>query len=131
MWDKAYLLAFMLVGSNFVGGLLIGLLEIMFRTKLGGLAGAVQFTAAYTLGQLYTQNRGVLISKALKLQISAYYILISTCVISVLLIIMNEPKTLGLFPVLALLGLVSALGFTMIYWGLSSGSKAYMKRTRK
>jgi hypothetical protein len=131
MWDKAYLLAFMLVGRNFGAGLLIGLLEVVFRTRIGGLALAVQFVAAYTIGQLYAQNRGSLIPQALKLWTSVYYILISVCIIAAVLLIMNAPEAFGLFPILGLLGLFSALGFIFTYWGLSSGSKAYMKKARK
>jgi len=131
MWDKAYFLAFMLIGCNLGAGLLIGLLEAMFNTKIGGLSLAVQFISAYTIGQLYAQNRGSVIPQSLRLWASIYNVLISACITAVVLLAMNAPELLGLLPILGLLGLLSVIGLISTYWGLSYGSKAYMKKIKK
>jgi hypothetical protein len=131
MWEKAYLLAFMLIGCNFGAGLLIALLGGIFNVKIRGLGLVVQFVSAYTIGQLYTQNRGSVIPQSLRLRTSIYNMVISACVSAVFLLLMNLPDLLELFPILGLLGLFSALGFILTYWGLGSGSKAYMKKIKR
>ncbi|MBD2037900.1 hypothetical protein H6F76_23380 [Leptolyngbya sp. FACHB-321] len=131
MWDKAYFLALILIGCHLGAGLLIGLLGAMFNTNSRGLSLIVQFVSAYTVGQLYAQKQQNVMPQSLRLQASIYSILLSLCLTAVVLLAMNALELLGLLPILGGVGLLAVIGLILTYWGLGSGSKAYLKKTKK
>ena len=131
MWDKAYFLALILIGCHLGAGLLIGLLGAMFNTNIRGLSLIVQFVSAYTVGQLYAQKRQNVMPQSLRLQASIYSILLSLCLTAVVLLAINALALLGLLPILGGVGLLAVIGLILTYWGLGSGSKAYLKKTKK
>jgi hypothetical protein len=124
MLNKAYILALIIAGFSFVAALLVVLLEHIFGTQVRGVALIIQFIAAYSVGQLYAQKQGAVVPKALRLRafsVINLFILRTT-------IEQSQLQSSQIVVVVGVIWLISAL---LVYWGLGSGSKAYMKRIKK
>lgn len=129
MWNNAYLLALMTMGCTIAAGLSIGIIEVIFDTRISGLGFLIQLLSAFIIGGCYSQKQQSLIPKGLKLWTSMYYALISFLMAPITLNLLNIhiPRAASIWNVI---GIVSILGFIFAYWGLSFGSKQYMKRVR-
>jgi hypothetical protein len=134
MLNKAYVLALIIAGFSFVAGLLIVILEYIFGTRLGGITIIIQCIAAYSVGQLYAQKQSAVLPKALRLRVSIYNLLISICFSVINLFILRttiEQSQLQLSQILVRVGIIWLISVLLVYWGLGSGSKAYMQRIKK
>jgi hypothetical protein len=134
MLNKAYILALIIAGFSFVAGLLVVLLEHIFGAQIRGITLIIQFIAAYSVGQLYAQKQGAIVPKALRLRASIYNLLISICFSVINLFILSatiEQSQLQLSQILVWVGLIWLISALLVYWGLGSGSKAYMKKIKK
>lgn len=127
MWEKPHLLVFMLVGFNIVIGLLIGVFEVIFSVKSGGMSLGAHYLSACFIGRLYSERQGIVIPSSLRFWVSIYNVLIWVLVTVFALLVINTSGNSRFFP---LLGISSALCFVFTYWGLSFGSKQYMKRSQ-
>jgi hypothetical protein len=131
MLNKAYILALIIAGFSFVAALLVVLLEYIFGTQVRGVALIIQFIAAYSVGQLYAQKQGAVVPKALRLRVSIYSLLISICFSVINLFILRttiEQSQLQSSQIVVLVGVIWLISALLVYWGLGSGSKAYMKK---
>jgi hypothetical protein len=108
-------------------GLLVAILEIILGLKSGGIGFTVQFLSACFVGGSYSERQGSLITTSLKLRASIYYVLSSLAIAVIAIPLLNLQSFSGLIPSLIL---AVVLSFTFTYWGLSVGSKQYMKRVK-
>jgi hypothetical protein len=130
MWSKAYLLALMIIGCTCIVGLAIGILEVIFNTRISGLSLLIQTWSGFIIGGFYSKHQGIFMPRILKIKTSLYYALISILITPITLAVLNIhiPRSSG---ILYQAVLFSVLGLIFVYWGLSFGSRTYMKRTKK
>jgi hypothetical protein len=129
MWNKAYILALMIIGCTFAGGMILGIFEVVFNTKMSGFGFVLQYLSGFIIGGTYSQYQEILIPKPLKLSTSIYHTLITILVAPIALSILNihiPPSSNLWFTVFW----ASILGSVFVYWGLSVGSKSYMNRKK-
>jgi hypothetical protein len=129
MWDKAYLLALRIIGYNFAIGLIIAILELIFNTRVLGIAFTAQMLSSFTVGGLYSQHQRISIPKDLKLWTSTCYALIAILASPITLALSNI-RIQKFSDVLYGVGLGSILGFIFTYMGLSLGSHVYMQKIK-
>ncbi|KAM3090906.1 hypothetical protein ACKFKF_34075 [Phormidesmis sp. 146-12] len=131
MWSKAYMLALMIFGYTLAANLMLGLLQAVLGIKFLGMGVAIQFIAAYSIGQVYTFKQRQVISNSLKLWVSIDYTLIAICstTVALLALKMVSPALPSSFLTLGIL--IPILVSPLIYWAIGSGSKAYLKKIKK
>jgi hypothetical protein len=129
MWNKAYILALMIIGCTFTGGMILGIFEVIFNTKMSGFGFMLQYISGFILGGFYSQYQEILIPKPLKLSASIYHALITILAAPIVLPILNIhiPASSNLWFTVFW---AAILGSIFVYWGLSVGSKSYMKRKK-
>jgi hypothetical protein len=129
MWDKAYLIALRIVGYNFVIGIAIAIFEVIFNTRVAGIAFTALMLSSFTVGGLYSQHQRLAMPKDLKLWTSISYVLFSVLASPITMALSNI-RIQSLSDILYVVGLGAALGFIFTYMGLSFGSHTYMNRIK-
>jgi hypothetical protein len=119
----------MILGCTFAGGMILGMFEVVFNTRMSGFGFVMQLWSGFIIGGTYSQNQKILIPKSLKFSASIYHALITILITPIGLSILNirVPASSNLwFTALW----ASILGSIFVYWGLSFGSRTYMKRKK-
>jgi hypothetical protein len=128
MWNKAYILALMILGCTIAGGFMLGIFELVFNTRISGFGLSMQFLSGFAVGGNYSQHQGILIPKSLKLSTSMYHALITILITPIGVSILNIHIPASSLWYLALGA--SILGFIFVCWGLGFGSSSYMKKKK-
>jgi hypothetical protein len=130
MWDKAYLLALILLGSNFVlGAITVAIGELLKFESGAGMGVMINFITAFTIGRSYAENKGVVTPVPFRIWISIYHALLYVCLVTLFLFATQRIKTISEF--LPFLPVALFVNFVVTYLGLSFGGRDYVKRSKK
>jgi hypothetical protein len=130
IWEKPYILALTMLGTNISVGLFLGLLEGLTGTETRIQMG-VQFLSAFTTGQVYAWKCGNLMPSPTRFRATAWYagILMPLNAIIILILCAAYPKIPHYFVLLALLAPI--VFAPLIYFLLGYGAKSYLKKMRR
>jgi hypothetical protein len=131
MWNKPYFITSLLLGSNFLCGLVVGLIAVLMGAGGKSVMLPTSHLCAYAIGQVYASKQHQAMPHSLRLWSATHYCLLTYLVLLILIRSMNPSLFTfsnihdGTLLFILVLPLISS---ALLYWAMGWGAKQYLKK---
>jgi hypothetical protein len=129
MWNKPYFITALLLGSNFICGLLVGLIALLMGAGGKSVMLPTLHVCAYAIGQVYASKQHQVMPHSLRLWSAIHSCLLTYLLLLILTRSMHPSPFTTLqdgTPLLILF--LPPISSALLYWAMGWGSKHYLKK---
>jgi hypothetical protein len=131
MWNKPYFITSVIIGSSFLGTLILELIKMLMGAERERIFLPIAHISAYIVGQTYASKQHKLMPRSLRLW-SAIYCGLWTCLSLIIFMLSINPSsfTFSTIPYATPLFIILLPSFSsiLLYWLMGLGAKSHLKK---